>query len=383
VCLRYSQHHILPNVICSGVVEEKAKTNNLADKYLVMERSPEGDFLVEGIRVVMSDMIATNGIVHVIEEVLFPESARSIDEKLSKMGEDTFKELLNAAGMTATDMDNITLFLPSEKALEELPENFILELKNEPEKLKEFLHYHMTRPKTCKCEFYNDLMLSSELADKQIRINTYGAGHIFGINNQILTAQCSKLTSLDNEVCGGMIHKVDRVMLPPAGDILQVLKSTGKYAKFQELIEFSGLKNELANRTDVTLLAPTDEAFEQLGTEQFEKLFGDQEHAAETVKGHLLPEVLCCAGITRNHPFLNTRKKRTSGGNIINMRRSSSGHLYADRASLTKCDMMATNGVVHQVDSVILGTSEEATLGGLSRMDSLAHIFTINPFKLF
>ena len=33
------------------------------------------------------------------------------------------------------------------------------------------------------------------------------------------------------------------------------------------------------------------------------------------------------------------------------MRRTASGHLYADKAEISKCDMMAGNGVVLQVDS--------------------------------
>jgi uncharacterized surface protein with fasciclin (FAS1) repeats len=36
------------------------------------------------------------------------------------------------------------------------------------------------------------------------------------------------------------------------------------------------------------------------------------------------------------------------------VRRSNGGYLYADRAEIITCDMMADNGVVHGVDRVLL-----------------------------
>jgi hypothetical protein len=39
---------------------------------------------------------------------------------------------------------------------------------------------------------------------------------------------------------------------------------------------------------------------------------------------------------------------------VVNVRRSTGGYLYADRAELTTCDMVANNGVVHTIDRVLL-----------------------------
>ncbi len=38
----------------------------------------------------------------------------------------------------------------------------------------------------------------------------------------------------------------------------------------------------------------------------------------------------------------------------MSLRRSTAGHIYADRAELTRCDMVADNGVVHALDRVMV-----------------------------
>merc|ERR1711953_748095 len=47
-------------------------------------------------------------------------------------------------------------------------------------------------------------------------------------------------------------------------------------------------------------------------------------------------------------------RKRTASGDLVSVRRSASGHLYARKAEISKCDMVATNGVAHQVDALLL-----------------------------
>merc|ERR1719431_407798 len=195
------------------------------------------------------------------------------------------------------------------------------------------------------------------------------------------TAQCTRIVNLDDEVCGGMIHTVDKVLIPPAGDILKVIKNGAKYSKFLELLEFSELQEELEAEDGKTLLVPTDSAFDKIDEDTANRLKEDKEFAAAVVRKHLLTEVLCCSGIQRNNLLFNNSRKRSSSGDIISVRRSNSGHLYADKSEISKCDMMATNGVVHQLRP-LLHTSD-ATNTAQERMDTLTNIFNFNPFKLF
>ena len=58
-------------------------------------------------------------------------------------------------------------------------------------------------------------------------------------------------------------------------------------------------------------------------------------------------------------PFLDLSGRRTAGGDVIALRRSRGGHIYADRAEVTMCDLIAENGVVHQLDRVLIPDSLE------------------------
>jgi len=47
----------------------------------------------------MVDIIASNGVIHVINDVIVPESARSVSEALEEAKMTTMKELFDLAGM--------------------------------------------------------------------------------------------------------------------------------------------------------------------------------------------------------------------------------------------------------------------------------------------
>ena len=115
-------------------------------------------------------------------------------------------------------LTNVTVFAPSERALKELPESFLKNLKENPEKLKEFLMYHIVTPKTCHCDFADNKILETGLPGKSLRMNKYGGllpVDILDPSNVPVTVQCARVTQTDTEVCGGMIHTVNKVLLPP------------------------------------------------------------------------------------------------------------------------------------------------------------------------
>ena len=118
---------------------------------------------------------------------------------------------------------------------------------------------------------------------------------------------------------------------------------------------------------------------------------------SQVVRKHLLNEVLCCSGIQRNNLLFNNSRKRSSSGDLVavrllsviggfirfffKVRRSNSGHLYADKSEISKCDMMASNGVVHQIESLL--TTSAVTNTAQERIDTFTNIFNFNPFKMF
>lgn len=120
------RNHILPNVICSGIVEGRVKTNNQLSSLLLLARSEAGEVTVDGARLEVRDVMATNGVIHLIDRVLIPDSAKvnpsnppphpqSISASLSTRPR--LAALLETSGLADQfyHLSNATLFLPSGK----------------------------------------------------------------------------------------------------------------------------------------------------------------------------------------------------------------------------------------------------------------------------
>lgn len=70
----------------------------------------------------------------------------------------------------------------------------------------------------------------------------------------------------------GIIHVIDRVLKPAVGYIGDILKSNPNFSIFSQMIE-----NSAMNFTNMTLLAPTDQAFEVMDRERLENLLSNEE----------------------------------------------------------------------------------------------------------
>ena len=85
-------------------------------QFLVLDQDEEGNFYVEGIKVILKDIMGTNGVIHIIDDVLIPETAKSVNEALHQKGRTTLKELFDLAGINEENgLSNVTIFGPSEE----------------------------------------------------------------------------------------------------------------------------------------------------------------------------------------------------------------------------------------------------------------------------
>ena len=115
---------------------------------------------------------------------------------------------------------------------------------------------------------------------------------------------------------------------------------------------------EESHEEGLTVLAPTDDAFDARTVSEIKEAFSDAAVARTWVENHLLTGQVCCSGMPRYLPYLDVTGHRTKGGQVVSLRRSRNGHIYAGTAEVGKCDMVADNGVVHEIDQVIVPVEE-------------------------
>ena len=74
------KYHILPNVICSSVIEGKVRAINLLGRYVNLTRNAaDNKLLVDSGEMVNKDVIYNNDVLHVINSVLVPDDGKWMD----------------------------------------------------------------------------------------------------------------------------------------------------------------------------------------------------------------------------------------------------------------------------------------------------------------
>ncbi|MFN0060149.1 MAG: fasciclin domain-containing protein [Planctomycetota bacterium] len=160
--------------------------------------------------VVKADIQCSNGIIHVIDQVVLP-SSMNIPSTADKAG--IFKTLLaaaKAAGLVDVLSGDkpLTLFAPTDEAFAKLPAGTVENLLKPENKqqLAEILKFHVAPGRV----FSSDVLSKKELKTVQGGMLTAtmmnGAAKING----------ASLVSADIDASNGVIHVIDSVLMPPA-----------------------------------------------------------------------------------------------------------------------------------------------------------------------
>ncbi|QDT12781.1 fasciclin domain-containing protein [Planctomycetes bacterium K23_9] len=200
-------YHVLPGRVTAADVVKLTGAKTVAGEKVRITASDSG-VKVNDAAVVQTDITCSNGVIHVIDNVLLPAS-QTIPEVASASGQfGTLLAAANAAGLvpTLSGAGPLTVFAPTDEAFTALPAGTVAELLK-PEnkaKLAEILKYHVVAGRV-----YSEdaLALSSAptVAGPSISITpTDGGANING----------ARLVATDIDASNGVIHVIDRVLLP-------------------------------------------------------------------------------------------------------------------------------------------------------------------------
>lgn len=353
------RHHLIPHTLCSTPILNHATTLNIDGEPLHLERSEDGKLFVNKVQIVAKDIMATNGIIHVVDEVMVPESAQSVRRVLDAHNLTKFHSLLEEAGlMDVMDSSrNMTVFVPSDKALSQ-PEAVaeIEKRRGDQAALRDLLLFHSTGPAVQGCDLGSRKQdLKSGLADHSLRLGYYSVWPFISSSAPArVTVECARITHFDNKACGGVIHEVDRLLVPPENTWIEELRKRGNYSVFLKLIEKIGLEEDLKDDdTPLTILAPTDDAFDELESADMELLHNDTQLTSRIIKHHILPEMLCCTGVSSSS-WLFVNRVETLGGQYITVRRDNDDKIHFGTTKVKQCDIITTNGIIHSVNRIML-----------------------------
>ena len=69
------RHHLVKHSVCSCAIQTRLMTLSMDGDTLDLERRPDdGKLFVSGMQIVAKDVVGTNGIIHVIDDIIMPDS---------------------------------------------------------------------------------------------------------------------------------------------------------------------------------------------------------------------------------------------------------------------------------------------------------------------
>lgn len=162
----------------------------------------------------------------------------------------------------------------------------------------------------------------------------------------------SRIVATDLQARNGVVHVIDRVLLPPNKTIVETAQSLAPFGILVEAIVAADLQATLSAKGPFTVFAPTDDAFvallNELGLTKAQ-LLADKALLIKVLTYHVLPGLKLKAELPLNTP-INT----VQGGTL---QISTSLVITDQRGRLTdiiQTDVLTSNGVIHAVNRVLL-----------------------------
>ena len=147
------------------------------------------------------------------------------------------------------------------------------------------------------------------------------------------------------------------------GDIVETADAAGSFTTLLAAAEAAGLVDTLKGDGPFTVFAPTDAAFAALPAGTVEGLLADPEALAQVLLYHVVPGQVLAADV------VGLTSATTVQGSDIAIAVVGGGVVLNGNVNVTATDVLATNGVIHVIDGVLLPptapTPAEAGNGGL------------------
>lgn len=132
-------------------------------------------------------------------------------------------------------------------------------------------------------------------------------------------------------------------------DIVDTAVAAGSFKTLAAALQAAGLVDTLKGNGPFTVFAPTDEAFAKLPAGTVENLLKpeNKEKLKAVLTYHVVPGKVTAAQVT------NLKSAKTVQGSEARVS-VSGGKVKIDNANVVKTDVMAKNGVIHVIDTVIM-----------------------------
>ncbi len=218
------------------------------------------------------------------------------------------------------------------------------------DQLKDILLYHTLGSK---------VMAANVPAGPNAAVTTSGGETVYVTkNNNGVFVNGWKVKTADIAADNGVIHSIEHVLMPPMGNIVEVAQSNDEFSYLVAAVLRASQGNTnvaavLTSDGPFTVFAPTNQAFIDAG---FPTIASIESADPNTLASILTYHVLDSRAFSSD--LMNGQSLSTVNGEAFGVEIGSNatvkGNSNTSAANILAVNIMATNGVVHVIDQVLL-----------------------------
>jgi uncharacterized surface protein with fasciclin (FAS1) repeats len=130
-----------------------------------------------------------------------------------------------------------------------------------------------------------------------------------------------------------------------AKDIVETAVGAGQFNTLAAALQAAGLVDTLKGAGPFTVFAPTDAAFAKIPKADLDALLKDKAKLTAVLTYHVVPGKVMAKDVKAG-------KVKTVQGSELTL--ATTGGVTVDAAKVVQADVVASNGVIHVIDSVVL-----------------------------
>lgn len=347
------QYHIIGQKLLSTQLTNGTKATLLPNEFLTFDLAGP---TVNGTSIIAANLDARNGVIHAVDAVLLPkfvtDALGSISDVFLFDNDYTIlTEAIRRADLLSvvSTAPNLTLFAPNNDAFEAAGITSLDGLSGGD--LKPILLYHVLGAKVLSTELPADGMATTLSNDQKIFLGY--------LTSSVLINGLTQITEVDIEKSNGVVHKINRTLVPPAPNVVDiaVALSQADTPEFTVLVSlltspaYSAITSAIVASEDITVFAPTDAAFGEIAS-VIPTLTEAQ--ISDILLYHAVGARVFSTDLSNGQVvgMLNTQNITVnigSGGVSLT-------DTTTDPANVTEVNIQGSNGVIHVIDKVLLPT---------------------------
>ena len=208
-------HHVASGSVMSTDLSDGMMVTTLNGTELMVSINDDG-VMIDNAMVTAANIMADNGVVHVIDAVLIPEEEETttvVDIIVGSEDHNTLETAVIAAGLVdaLSGEGPFTVFAPTDDAFDALPEGTLDAVLADMDLLTSILTHHVA----------SGSVMSTDLSDGMMVTTLNGTELMVSINDNGVMIDNAMVTVANIMADNGVVHVIDAVLIPETSSTLE------------------------------------------------------------------------------------------------------------------------------------------------------------------